>query len=148
MSNNCLFGVMYYYCIYLRLQCHDDWQCLTRNCLRRAAGLCRKLNADLPRFCFTTPLPGHSFPYQPLCPRCSAGRLSIVRRSFHQHRSDTKLAALDQHTLENDHKIDRRFSFDSNLRCTLLVIQLFVNFLARKKYPPCRREQRAGSAET
>ena len=35
-----------------------------------------------------------------------------------------------QQTPDNDHKIDRRFLFGQKLRCTLLVIQLFVNFLA------------------
>ena len=35
-----------------------------------------------------------------------------------------------QQTLDKDHKIDHQFLFGQKLRYTLLVIQLFVNFLA------------------
>ena len=82
--------------------------------------------------------PGCAVNWTPICPGFVPQQRSLVIHSlisscalaalqdayllfgtpFHQHRSDTKLAALDQHTPENDHKIDRRLSFDSNLRCT------------------------------
>ena len=90
-----------------------------------------KLSADLPR----APFPIQSFPYQSLvdipslpdrAPTYNCSALSFINLDLIQNWPPRTCPG----ATDKDHKIYRRFLFGIKLRYTLLVIQLFVNFLA------------------